>query len=62
MDIDPNQNLAVAIQARAEIDRARRKAFVGELISTLRKQPDRLLSEDHVQEGLPIRGQHYKGL
>jgi hypothetical protein len=60
--MDTNQNMYAALQARADFDRARRKAFFGELISILRKQPEGLLSFDDVLEALPIEGEFYTGL
>jgi hypothetical protein len=52
----------MARQAHADFNRARRKAFFGELVSTLRKEPNWLLSFDDVQKALPMQGQRYKGL
>jgi hypothetical protein len=48
--------------AQADFLRARRKAFIRELISTLKREPNWLLSFEEVQRTLPIRGQRYAGV
>jgi hypothetical protein len=47
--------------AKADYERARRKAFLNELTSTFNGKPNLLLSFDEVQKILPIKGQYNKG-
>ena len=47
--------------AKADYDRARRKAFFNELASTFNRKPNILLSFDEVQRILPIKGQYHRG-
>src|SRR4051812_42523899 len=63
MDLDQNiQHTFEALQTRTDFDRARRKAFFGEIVSSLGNQPIGLLSFGDVQQALPIQGQHYIGV
>lgn len=57
-----NDIIRVAQTARTDFDRARRKAFLADLMSTLRGRPNWLLSFEEVRQMLDIRGQHYKGM
>ena len=52
----------VARTAQADFQRARRKAFINEIIATIKREPNWLLSFEEVQRALPIRGQHYAGV
>jgi hypothetical protein len=52
----------VAQAAQADFDRARRRAFMNELASTVRGTPNWLLSFEEVQRTLPIKGQYYQGM
>ena len=51
----------VARTAQTDFERARRKAFVDELISIVSGKPNWLMSFEDVRQALPIQGQHYKG-
>jgi hypothetical protein len=57
-----NYQHAVAQMAQADFDRARRKAFLGDLLSALKREPNWLLSFEEVREKLPMQGQHYRGM
>ena len=48
--------------AHADFDRARRKAFMNELASTMSGRPNWLLSFDEVQRTLRLTGQYYGGV
>jgi hypothetical protein len=48
--------------AQSDFDRARRKAFLSELASTVRGTPNWLLSFEEIQRTLPIKGQYYQGM
>jgi hypothetical protein len=60
MDLSP-KNIASRI-AQQDFERARRKAFMSDLVSTLRRRPNWLLSFGEVQRALPIEAQHYRGI
>src|SRR5438128_1849037 len=63
MDSSNTAQLAqVAQTAQADFDRARRKAFLNELASTMSGRPNWLLSFDEVQRSLRITGQYYGGV
>ena len=48
--------------AAHDFERAHRKAFISQLISTLKREPNWLLSFEEVKEKLPLTGQHYRGI
>ena len=54
-------NNPLALTARADYERVRRKAFLNELASLVSRKPNMLLSFDEVQRILPIKGQYHKG-
>src|SRR5687768_5358900 len=60
MDLSP-KNIAARI-AQQDFERARRKAFFGDIFSTLRGRPNWLLSFQEVQNAMPIEAQHYRGM
>lgn len=47
---------------RDDFNRARRKAFLGQVLALLTRTPNDLLSFDDVRARLNVRGQHYLGL
>jgi len=51
----------IAQLARADFQRARRKAFLNNLMAGISRKPTWLLSFDEVQKMLPLQGQHYRG-
>ena len=51
----------IAQLARSDFQRARRKAFLTNLVAGISRKPTWLLSFDEVQKMLPLKGQHYKG-
>lgn len=51
----------VARTAQNDFERARRKAFVDDLVSMLSRKPNWLMSFEDVRQALPIKGQFYKG-
>src|SRR3954451_2422104 len=55
-------SLQATQEAQADFDRARRKAFIHELASTMRGTPNWLLSFEDVQRTLPMQGQYYQGM
>src|SRR5262245_45134696 len=56
-----NPNNPLALMAKADYDRARRKAFLNELATNFNRKPNLLLSFDEVQKILPIKGQYHRG-
>ncbi len=48
--------------ARADFERARRKAFMHEIGAFLSRRPNTLMSFAEVQRALPIKGQIYRGM
>lgn len=52
----------ISIRASADFERARRKAFMNDLIANLSGRPNWLLAFEEVERALPIRGQVYKGM
>ena len=60
MDLSP-KNIASRI-AQQDFERARRKAFMNDIVSALRRRPNWLLSFEEVQRALPIEAQHYRGI
>ncbi len=52
----------IAFMARADFVRARRKAFITDIISLFRGRPNWLLSFEEVLRALPVKGQQYRGL
>ena len=61
MDVDVNSNY-LNNAARNDFERARRKAFMEEINSFLRRRPNTLMSFEEVQRALPIQGQIYRGI
>jgi hypothetical protein len=61
MDSD-NRLGHVAQMAQADFERARRKAFFNDLMSTLSGKPNWLLSFEEVRSAVPIKGQFYGGV
>jgi hypothetical protein len=61
MDGNVRQSHFTQIAAH-DFERAHRKAFISQLISTLKREPNWLLSFEEVQEKLPLKGQHYRGV
>src|SRR6266702_1205197 len=55
-------NQHVAKTASNDFERARRKAFLNDLRSTLGGRPNWLLAFEQVQSVLPIKGQSYRGM
>jgi len=51
----------VARTAQNDFERARRKAFIDDLVSMLSRKPNWLMSFEDVRQALPIKGQFYKG-
>lgn len=47
--------------AQADFQRARRKAFLSNLLASLRRRPNWLLSLEDVQKVLPVKGHVYRG-
>lgn len=60
--MDDLGNHRVSQTARDDFERAHRRAFVGDLIATLKREPNWLLSFEDVKQQLPIKGQHYVGM
>lgn len=60
--MDDNSARYVIQTAQNDFERARRKAFLNDLISTLSRKPNWLLSFEEVQNTLSIKGQHYRGM
>jgi hypothetical protein len=60
--MDNTHNRYAAQTAAQDFERARRKAFLNDILATLRRQPNWLLSFDEVQRALSIESQHYRGL
>jgi hypothetical protein len=48
--------------AQNDFERAHRKAFMQALLSSLRREPNWLISFEEVKSQLPFRGQHYRGV
>ena len=61
MDGNVRQSHFVQIAAH-DFERAHRKAFISQLISSLKREPNWLLSFEEVKEKLPLKGQHYRGI
>ena len=63
MDDHTNSTLQryVARTAQNDFERARRKAFIDDLVSMLSRKPNWLMSFEDVRQALPIKGQFYKG-
>ncbi len=62
--MDDNSNLSnyVARAAQADFERARRRAFISDIVATLKGDSNWLISFEEVQKMLPMQGQFYKGL
>lgn len=60
--MDNNVPRHVAQTAQADFERARRKAFLRDLISIFSRKPNWLMSFEDVQRAMPIKGQHYAGM
>src|SRR5947199_10824848 len=60
--MDTERTTSSAQMAHADFDRARRRAFMNELASTVRGTPNWLLSFEEVQRTLHIQGQYYQGM
>jgi hypothetical protein len=54
--------MAVSGQAQEDFSTARRKAFWNEILSLLRRRPNKLLSWDEVRHKLQVRGRIYRGM
>jgi hypothetical protein len=52
----------VAKIAREDFERARRKAFLNDLMATLGRRPNWLMAFEEVQRSIPIKGQTYRGM
>lgn len=52
----------ISIRASADFERARRKAFIHDLVANLSGRPNWLMAFEEVERALPIRGQVYKGM
>lgn len=61
-DINTGSDARVAQLASADYERARRKAFLNDLMSTLSGKPNWLLAFEQVQRALPFKGQRYRGM
>lgn len=48
--------------AAHDFERAHRKAFISQIMSSLRREPNWLLSFEEVKQQLPITGQFYRGI
>lgn len=59
-----NDNLQkyVELTAQADFQRARRRSFLNNLVASISRRPTWLLSFNDVQNALPMKGQHYRGL
>lgn len=49
-------------QIRADYDRARRKAFLNDIVSFLRREPNTLISYADVRDRVTMEGESYRGL
>jgi len=54
--------MAISGQAHEDFSAARRKAFWNEILSLLRRRPNKLLSWDEVRHKLQVRGRIYRGM
>ncbi|MEO8289119.1 MAG: DUF4032 domain-containing protein [Chloroflexota bacterium] len=59
---DSGFDLHIAKIASNDFERARRKAFLNDLMSRLGREPNWLMAFEEVQRTIPINGQSYKGL
>jgi len=55
-------NYEIARIASADFERARRKAFLNDLVAILGGRPNWLMAFEEVQQTLPIKGQSYRGM
>lgn len=60
--MDTDYQRQAAKLAQLDFERARRKAFLNELASTLSRKPNWLISFEEVQQHLPLKGQFYRGV
>lgn len=60
--MDSDISRLVANTAQADFERARRKAFLNDVVSNLQGKSNWLLSWEEVQKILPMQGQYYKGV
>ena len=49
-------------QVRADYDRARRKAFLRDLVSFFRREPNTLISYADVRDRVTMEGESYRGM
>lgn len=48
--------------AQQDFERAHRRAFIQDMLASLKREPNWLLSFDDLKNQLPIKGQYYRGL
>jgi hypothetical protein len=54
--------MSLEVQAEADFDRARRRAFFGRIVARLRRECSRLLAFDEIREGHLAHNRHRLGL
>lgn len=60
--MDDNLSNYVARAAQSDFERARRRAFISDIVATLKGDSNWLISFEEVQKMLPMQGQFYSGL
>jgi hypothetical protein len=55
-------NSEIARMASADFERARRKAFLNDVVALLGRRPNWLMAFEEIQRTLPIKAQSYKGM
>jgi hypothetical protein len=60
--LESETNHEIARMASADFERARRKAFLNDLVAIMGRRPNWLMAFEEIERTLPIKGQSYRGM